>query len=93
MSFLKKLFGSGEATPKGPRFEAVEHEGYTIQPQPIPEGGQFRLQAMISCEINGEVREHRLIRADVFGDANTAAEFSIRKAKQLIAEQGAAIFG
>lgn len=92
MSLLKKLFGGGGAAAKGPVFDAVEHEGFFIRPEPAPEGGQFRLQAVISREIDGALREYRLIRADVFGDADTAAEFSIRKARQLIAEQGEAIF-
>ena len=72
---------------------AVEHEGYCIEPQPMPEGGQYRLCAVITREVGGETRQHRLIRADLFPDADTAAETSVRKAKQMIAEQGDRIFG
>ena len=90
MSFLKRLFGGGAAA--APAFGTVEHEGFTIQPEPMPEGGQYRLAAVISKEINGEVRTHRLIRADLFTDADQAAEFAVTKAKQVIGEQGDHLF-
>lgn len=92
MSFLKKLFGGGSAAAKGPEFDAVEHDGYFIRPAPMPEGGQYRLHAVISRQMDGEWREYRLIRADMFGSADDAAQFSIRKAKQVIDEQGEALF-
>ena len=43
-------------------------------------------------DVDGEVREHRLIRADTFQDVDTAASASIAKAKQMIDEQGAQLF-
>jgi len=88
LSFLKKLFGGGGSQSSGPKFDAVEHDGHLITPQPMPENGQFRLQATVSKEVSGETREHRLIRADVFPSAEQAAEFAIRKAKLLIDQQG-----
>lgn len=91
MSFLRKLFGGGRAD-AGPGFPSVEHEGYSIRPAPIADGGQFRLCAVIAREVDGKVREHRMIRADMFPDRDAAAEASIRKAKQMIAEQGERLF-
>lgn len=91
MSFLKRLFGSGGGA-GGPRFDPVEHEGYTIVPEPMPEGGQYRLQAVIRKSLDGVEREHRLIRADLFPDAEQAAQFAIVKARQVIAEQGDRMF-
>ncbi|MEM1039087.1 MAG: HlyU family transcriptional regulator [Pseudomonadota bacterium] len=90
MSFFKKLFGGG--APAAPAHEVVEHEGFMILPQPIPEGGQFRLGASISKEIDGEVKEHKLIRADMFPSAEQCAEYAVTKAKQVIKEQGDRIF-
>lgn len=94
MSFLRKLFGlqggGGETSGAG---EAIEHEGFMIRPAPIAEGGQFRLCAIISRDVNGEPREHRMIRADMFGSRDEASEAAIRKAKQVIKEQGERLFG
>ena len=94
MSFLRKLFGlqggSGEGSVAG---EPIEHEGFTIRPAPIAEGGQFRLCAIISRDVKGEPKEHRMIRADMFGSRDEASEAAIRKAKQVIKEQGERLFG
>lgn len=93
MSWLRRLLGLSEAAAVTPAAaEAVEHEGFTIAPAPIAEAGQFRLCAMISREIGGIALEHKLIRADVFGSRDEAAEAAIRKAKQLIKEQGERLF-
>ncbi|MEO0546778.1 MAG: HlyU family transcriptional regulator [Pseudomonadota bacterium] len=91
MSFFKKLFGGGDE-PSAPAHEPVEHEGFMILPQPIPEGGQFRLGATISKEMDGDVKEHKLIRADMFPSADQCAEYAVTKAKQVIKEQGDRIF-
>lgn len=93
MSFLKKLFGAGGSNDKGAAsFAEIEHEGYLIRPAPMKEGSQFRICGTVSKEIDGQVREHRLIRADLFPSADEAAEAMIRKAKQVIREQGEKIF-
>lgn len=92
MSFLKKLFAGGAKSGSKPTSE-IEHEGYHIATTPIPEGGQFRLAANITKEIGGEVQLHRLIRADLFTSADEASEAAIRKAKQVIKEQGNKLFG
>lgn len=89
MSFFKKLFGGGRSS----GFAAEMHEGYIIQPMPMDEGGQFRLCAEIRREADGEVKTHRLIRADTFPSAELAAQASVIKAKQVIHEQGERLFG
>jgi hypothetical protein len=92
MSFLRKLFGLQGSAEAG-EGEAIEHEGYMIRPAPMAEGGQFRLCAVITREVDGQTREHRMIRADMFGSRDEASEAAIRKAKQVIKEQGERIFG
>lgn len=88
MSFLKKLFGGGgEASAAEAETEA--YEGFSITPTPIKDGTQWRISAKIE---KGE-KTHTLVRADTVGDAQTAAEFSVRKAKQVIDEQGERLFG
>lgn len=93
MSFFKRLFGGGDAGAPAAAVAEAEHEGYRISAEPMKEGAQFRLCAVISKEIGGEMKQHRLIRADMFTSADEAAQAALRKAKLVIAEQGDAMFG
>ena len=93
MSFLKRLFGGGSGGASEAAVEPVEHKGYLIRPTPFAEGGQFQTCGVISKEIDGEVKEHRFIRADRFPSKDDAIDVSLRKAKQMIDEQGDRIFG
>ena len=90
MSFFKKLFGRSEQTIEPS--PSIEHKGYLITATPIPEGGQFRLCADITREIEGQLNTHRMIRADIFPSKDDAIEASYRKGKQMIDEQGDRIF-
>lgn len=90
MSFFKKLFGGGEA--KQEDAPAETYEGFSITPAPVPEGSQWRIGARIEKEVGGETKTHTLVRADVVGDLESAQAFSIRKAKQVIDEQGERLF-
>ncbi|MCP4818162.1 MAG: hypothetical protein GY883_03180 [Shimia sp.] len=92
MSFLKRLFGNGEAKAEKAEPEGLEYDGFTITPTPISEGGQFRVSARIEAVVDGEAKVHTLIRADVIRDADEAREMSVRKAKQLIDQMGKALF-
>jgi len=93
MSFLKKLFGGGASRQADKPLAEIEHEGYRISAAPVREGSQYRVAGTISREIGGETKQHRLIRADLFGSAEEAAEATLRKAKQVIREQGDRLFG
>lgn len=93
MSFLKKLFAkTPRAADEGP-LSPVLHEGYAIEAAPQREGEQFRLAGRITKTIGGEMKEHRLIRADLFSSYDEAKAATIRKAKYVITEQGDGIFG
>lgn len=97
MSFFKKLLGLGDK-PSGASgswekpAEAEEHEGFRIVAHPVKEGGQYRLAGTISKEVGGEVKEHKLIRADLFTSLDEANSFTVIKAKQVIKEQGERMF-
>lgn len=94
MSFWKKLFGGGPAAGgEEPAGEPVEHNGFTIRATPFTEGGQYQTCGVITKEIGGEVKEHRFIRADRFASKDDAVEVTLRKARQIIDEQGERIFG
>lgn len=94
MSFLKKLFGGSASNDNAPSAVAQSsHKGFEILTTPMPEGGQFRVCALIRKEIDGEVKEHRLIRADVCGSAQEASDIALRKCVQFIDERGERVFG
>lgn len=91
MSFLSKLFGGGK-TAEAPQIET--YEGMRVFPEPIKDGSAYRLCARIEMDVDdGGVKEHRLIRADTFNDRDEAVAASTAKAKQMIDEQGARLFG
>ena len=89
MSLLSKLFGGGKSAEP----EAETHNGFRIFPEPIRDGGQYRIGARIEKDYDGETKTHQLIRADSVSDPEEAKAFSLRKAKQLIDEQGDRLFG
>jgi hypothetical protein len=94
MSFWKKLFGGGgEKGAEAPAAEPVQHKGFTITATPFQEAGQYQTCGVITKEIDGEVKSHRFIRADRFASLDDAVETTIRKARQVIDEQGERIFG
>jgi hypothetical protein len=90
MSLLSKLFGGGKSAAAPPQGEA--YEGFLIYPEPIREGKTFRLCARITCEIDGELKEHRLIRADTLESEDACIAASRAKAKQMVDEQGKRLF-
>ena len=98
MSFLKKLFGGSDGAGNDNDGQAaagasVEHEGFQITPTPMKEGGQYRLAGTISMDVDGETKSHQFIRADLFTSADECNEACIRKAKQVIKEQGMKLLG
>lgn len=92
MSFWKTLFGGAAAPAPEKVEEPVEHQGFAIRATPFEEGGQFQTCGVISKEIDGQVREHRFIRADRFASRDDAVDVTLRKARQIIDQQGARIF-
>ncbi|MDU8911218.1 HlyU family transcriptional regulator [Aestuariicoccus sp. MJ-SS9] len=93
MSLLSRLFGGGGGSKEPASAESVEYKGFRITPEPISEGGNFRIAARIEMDVEGETKTHHLIRADVVNDRDAAEEASLRKARQIIDEQGTRIFG
>jgi len=93
MSFLKKLFGGDKTVAENTVSETIEHEGFSIAVTPMKDGGQYRVCGVISKEVNGQLKEHTLIRADLFPNKEECENATLRKAKQVIAEQGNGLFG
>ncbi|MGI9521470.1 MAG: HlyU family transcriptional regulator [Hyphomicrobiaceae bacterium] len=93
-SFLKKLFGGSSPKDVTPatRGEPVEHDGFAIHAAPEPEGGQWRLAGYIVSGSKDGHMERRFLRADLFSSHDEATEFTIRKGRQIIDEQGDRLF-
>ena len=94
MSWLTRLLGGGESaraegSAPGP---GETHEGFEIRPEPVKADGGWRIAATIRKSVGGETRTHRLVRADVIADRDAAASASLAKARQVIDQQGEAIF-
>ncbi len=90
LSSLKSIFSGGEVAPKEPEvMSSVEYIGFTITPAPVQEAAGFRVNGTI---YKGE-QSHVFIRADTLPSAEMCAEEMVRKAKQMIDQQGDRIFG
>ncbi len=87
MSLLSKLFGGGGSA-KVSSQPAEQYEGFNITPEPMKDGGSWRLAARIEKEVGGELKSHHLIRADTFQSADEATSAAVAKAKQLIDQEG-----
>jgi hypothetical protein len=91
MSILSRLFGGKSQTSKDA--EAEHYEGFRIVPTPINEGSIYRVSARIEKDFGDQTKTHELIRADTMQSLEDALAASVRKAKQVIDEQGDRLFG
>lgn len=88
---LKSLFsGGGEGGEAAA--DAVDYNGYLIQPAPERRDGGWNTAGIITRTIDGEAKEHRFIRVDTHSSRDEAISFSVTKAQQIIDEQGDNIF-
>ena len=94
LSTLTSLFSgnNNNSSETAPVEESTEYKGYTITPAPISEGGQFRLSAAITKQVDGELLSHTFIRSDVVASRDDCIEMTIRKAKIAIDQMGDSIF-
>lgn len=98
MSFLKSLFGLGggkeekAASGPGAAVKEAEHKGFIIRATPYKEGSQYQTSGTILKEIDGEMKEHKFVRADRFSTIEEAADLSLSKGRQIIDEQGERMF-
>lgn len=97
MSLINKLcslFSSSSSSknpePQAPEaFPSEEYQGFKITPAPIPEEMGFR----INGTIEKEGKSHLFIRADLLPTAESCASEMVRKARQMIDQQGDRLFG
>ncbi len=92
LSWWSKLFGGG-APASPPAGLEEDYRGYTIRSRTLPVGREYQVAGSIEKEIGGEMKRHDFVRADRMPSLDEAAQFSLRKGRQIIDEQGDRLFG
>ncbi|SFV30071.1 hypothetical protein SAMN05216456_0908 [Devosia crocina] len=96
MSFWKKIFGGGEdnqAAPAGDKVLGEEtHKGFLIKAIEMKAGSEYQLAGTIEKELDGELKTYKFIRADRMSSKDDLIALAIGKGRQIIDEQGDAIF-
>jgi len=95
MSFWKNLFGGGssKAEPEGDKVLGEEsHKGFLIKAIEMKAGSELQLAGTIEKEIGGELKTYRFVRADRMSSRDDLIVLAIAKGRQIIDEQGEAIF-
>ncbi len=91
-SFLSRIFGGRRGgEPASSSHDSETYKDCTITPTPMREGSQWRIAGTIMKVVDGETKERTFIRADLFSSADECANFTIRKARQII-DQNPALF-
>ncbi len=96
-SLISRILGglsgkpAGEAKPPQ-RSDPVAYQELVIQAAPERAGDQWRLAGVITKRESDGDLERIFVRADTFGSREEAESFAIRKGKQIIDEQGKALF-
>ncbi|QQA41544.1 HlyU family transcriptional regulator [Pelagovum pacificum] len=93
MSFLSKLFGGKSSSSNREEVKLHSYKGFDIYPDPMSDGGSWRIAARIEKTVEGELKVHQLVRADTFQDKDVATKESIAKAELMIDQEGERIFG
>ncbi|WP_330960043.1 HlyU family transcriptional regulator [Photobacterium sp. 53610] len=92
MGFWSKLFGKQPIQSQPVEETPEEYKGYLIYPEPIAEGGQFRIAGRICKECDGELKTHSFIRSDLLASKEDAKSLMLNKAKMFIDQTGEAMF-
>ncbi len=95
MSFWKNLFGGGSsnAEPAGDKVLGEEsHKGFLIKAIEMKAGSELQLAGTIEKDIGGELKTYRFVRADRMSSRDDLVTLAIAKGRQIIDEQGEAIF-
>jgi hypothetical protein len=87
-----RLASREAGAPGAPEIPAVEYNGYRIRPAPYRTKDQYQTAGTIEKDTPEGVKEHRFVRADTYHSKDDAIAFTISKAKQIVDQQGDAIF-
>ena len=95
MSFWKNLFGGGSATaePAGDKTLGEEsYKGFAIKAIEMKAGSELQLAGTIEKDVGGEIKQYRFIRADRMSSRDDLVALALAKGRQIVDEQGEAIF-
>lgn len=95
MSFWKNLFGGGSsnAEPAGDKVLGEEgYKGFLIKAIEMKAGSELQLAGTIEKDMAGELKTYRFVRADRMSSRDDLTALALAKGKQIIDEQGEAIF-
>jgi hypothetical protein len=95
MSFWKNLFGGGSsnAEPEGDKVIGQEdYKGFLIKAIEMKAGSELQLAGTIEKDIGGELKTYRFIRADRMSSRDDLQALALAKGRQIVDEQGEAIF-
>ena len=95
MSFWKSLFGGGadKSEPAGDKVLGEEsYKGFLIKAIEMKAGSELQLAGTIEKDIGGELKTYRFVRADRMTSRDDLITLALSKGRQIIDEQGEAIF-
>lgn len=95
MSFFSKLFGGGskETAPAGDNtLEQESYKGFLIKAVEMRAGSEYQLAGTIEKDIGGELKSYSFVRADRMSSKDDLIAMALGKGRQIIDEQGDAIF-
>lgn len=87
---IERFFGGGSRENKAAA--SIIYQDFEIRPAPVKESNGWRVQGTIVKGTGEDAREHLFIRADACMDREAAVALTVRKARQLIDEQGEKLF-
>lgn len=95
-SFISRLLafigGKSSSGPVAPAETREEYQEYNLVAHPLREGNQFRISGAIEKKQGDTILKRHFIRADVFSSEKEASEFTLRKARQIVDQQGGILF-
>jgi hypothetical protein len=94
-SSIFSMFSGGAkpaGTAAGVAAEPLLYGDCTIYAEPQKEGGQYRLAGRIEKTVGEDVLVRNFIRADMFSSSDDAIECTVRKAQQIIDQNGSSLF-
>lgn len=94
MSFFSKIFGGGNKANSGePKsLGSEDYNGYKIEAIEMKQGSEYILAGNISKSFGDEIKTKKFIRADRLSSPQQAADAALKKAKQIIDQEGDNLF-
>ena len=87
---FRRLFGGDE--PAGEPAATEDYGDYVITATPVQEGAGWRVAGRIATGRSENARTCEFVRADTSPNRDDIIDITLRKARQLIDEQGEALF-